>query len=129
MIIGIGCDLSSTERWEDEDMRERLMNRYYSIEEAEYVRSRGRPAKDSAAGIFAAKEAFVKALGTGFIGIPLAEIGVTHDALGAPKYSLTGKAAEAFRQSGADRCHLSISHDGGMAMAFCILEKREEVST
>ncbi len=128
MIIGIGCDLSSVSRWEDEGRRDKLMQRFYSEEEAEYVRSRGRAAKESAAGIFAAKEAFVKALGTGFSGIPPADIGISHNTLGAPKYRLTGKAADAFTKSGANRVCLSISHDGGMAMAFCILEKTDEVS-
>ncbi|MBE0600446.1 MAG: holo-ACP synthase, partial [Firmicutes bacterium] len=77
----------------------------------------------SAAGMYAAKEAFLKALGVGLSGgVALADIGVTHDAHGCPAYALSEKAANAMRQKGAQRSLLSITHDGGIAAAVCVLE-------
>ena len=63
-----------------------------------------------------AQEAFLKALGTG-LSLPLTEVGVTHTALGQPVYALTGRAAE---MVGDGSVLLSISHEGNMAMAFCL---------
>ena len=68
------------------------------------------------AGIWAAKEAFLKAVGTG-LSLPLRDVGVTHTALGQPVYALTGQAADIV---GEGSVMLSITHEGGMAAAVCL---------
>lgn len=75
----------------------------------------------SAAANFAAKEAFLKAAGTGIGGLPLAEIQVLREKSGAPYYALSGAAAAWAAERGAV-LHLSLSHDGGFALAFAVAE-------
>lgn len=77
----------------------------------------------SAAADFAAKEAFLKAAGTGLAApFSLCEIEAVRLPSGAPSYRFSGKTAEwvAARRLTAK---LSLSHDGGMALAFCTLEQ------
>lgn len=126
MIIGIGCDLTDLKRWQQEEWRNKLVSRFFTPEEQSYVQSRGRAAAESAGGIFAAKEALVKALGTGFAGVSPLDVCVIHDAKGKPAYLLKGRAEAIAVEKNVKKCHLSISHDGGMAMAFCILEDEAE---
>ena len=69
---------------------------------------------------YAAKEAVLKALGTGLAGgIEWVEIGVARDG-GPPMVELTGKAAEVAEKAGITDWHLSLSHSGGIAMASVI---------
>ena len=124
MIVGIGTDICSIERFEDEEKRNALMARYYTEDERAYVEGRGKGAAASAAAIFAAKEACAKALGTGFRGFGPSEIEVVHWENGKPGYKLTGEANLLARRRGVDRLHLSLTHDGGVAAAFAVLEGR-----
>ena len=73
---------------------------------------------EAVSGIFAAKEALTKALGTG-IAFELKEISIFHDEAGRPGYSLTGRAAELGE---GDQFWLSITHDAGIAAAVCVRE-------
>ena len=76
----------------------------------------------SAAADFAAKEAFLKAAGTGLAGpFALCEIEAVRLESGAPEYRFSGSSARWMAAHGL-RASLSLSHDGGMALAFCILE-------
>ena len=118
MIQGIGLDLCEIARMEKLLEDDRFLNRFFTEEEIGYIRSRGRGAAQTMAGIYAAKEAFSKALGTG-IAFELKEVSVTHDKAGMPEYCLSGKAEEL---GGGDRFLLSITHDGGTAAAVCIRE-------
>ena len=122
MIRGIGLDLCEVARMVPRAEDERFLKRYFTEAEAAYVRKRGRSAGQSLAGLFAAKEAFAKALGTG-IAFELREVEIIHDAEGCPAYRLSGRAAEL---AGSDRFLLSISHDGGMAGAVCVRESPAE---
>ena len=118
MVKGLGLDLCEITRMEKLLADDRFLNRYFSEEEIRYIRTKGRNAAQTMAGIYAAKEALAKALGTG-ITFNLREAGVSHDEAGHPGYSLTGTAAEL---AGGDRLLLSISHDGGTAAAVCVRE-------
>ena len=124
MIVGIGTDICSIERFEDEEKRNALLSRFYTENERAYIEGRGKGAAASAAAVFAAKEACAKALGTGFRGFGPLEIEVVHNDNGKPGYSLRGEAQALARRKGVDRMHLSLTHDGGLAAAFAVLEGR-----
>jgi phosphopantetheine--protein transferase-like protein len=121
MIRGVGFDLCEIERMEQLAEDERFLNRFFTVQEVAFIRSKGKNKAQTLAGIFAAKEALTKALGTGII-FDLREIDVRHSETGQPCYALTGETAE---KAGSDRFLLSISHDGGMAGAVCIRESAE----
>ena len=77
----------------------------------------------SAAADFAAKEAFLKAAGTGLAApFSLCEIEAVRLPSGAPEYRFSGKTAE-WMVAHHLAAKLSLSHDGGMALAFCTLEQ------
>ena len=120
MTRGVGFDLCEIARMEKLAEDERFLNRFFTKQEAAFIRSNGKNKAQTMAGIFA-KEALTKALGTGII-FDLREIEVQHTETGQPCYALSGEAAE---KAGNKRFLLSISHDGGMAGAVCICEDTE----
>ena len=118
-VRGIGLDLCEIARMEKLLANESFLNKYFTEEEQQYIRGRGQAAAESMAGIYAAKEAFLKATGVGIV-LPLKDVGITHTPLGQPCYHLQGKAAE----FGADdEWMLSITHDAGVAAAVCLWQK------
>lgn len=123
-MIGLGLDLCEVARIEAAiGKNEGFLARYYTPEERAYLAARGQASGQSAAAMFAAKEAFLKALGVGLSGgLAMADVGVSHDALGCPGYALSQAALARMAQRGASRAHLSLTHDAGMAAAVCILE-------
>ncbi len=123
MIVGVGIDLCEIARMEKLLVDGRFLGRYFSLEEQEYIENKGRCAADTMAGIYAAKEALVKALGTGITGTDLQDICVLHDKCGAPYYELRGEYALHAAQRNITNLHLSISHDGGIAAAIAIAER------
>lgn len=121
MILGIGLDLCDVSRMEAALKRGGFLERFFTDGEQAYIRARGKGAAQSMAGHFAAKEAGLKALGCG-IAVPLCEIAVRHDELGAPSFVLTGKALERMHSLGGASIHLSITHTDTMAAAVAVLE-------
>ncbi|MCE5342484.1 MAG: holo-ACP synthase [Eubacteriales bacterium] len=123
-MIGLGLDLCAVARIEAAILaNDGFLLRYYTAEERAYLEARGKMAAQSAAAMFAAKEAFLKALGVGLSGgVAMAEIGVWHDPQGCPGYRLTGRALESMAGKGVREAHLSLSHDAGVAAAVCVLE-------
>jgi holo-[acyl-carrier protein] synthase len=115
MIIGVGVDLVDLTRFENKlDATPALIERIFT--EAE------RSAKpESLAGYWAAKEALIKALGNP-AGLNWHDVSVTKDQLGKPSLQVTGATLERATELGIANWHLSISHDGGMAIAFVIAE-------
>lgn len=72
---------------------------------------------------FAAKEALLKALGTGLgAGTAWREVEVVADGSGSPRLELTGTALRRMEEAGARRSHLSLTHEAGVATAFVLLE-------
>ena len=121
MVKGLGLDLCGISRMERMLSDERFLNRFFTADEIDYILAKGKSAAQTMAGIYAAKEALAKALGTG-IAFDLKEIGICHDEAGMPGYILSGKAAEL----GCGDCFLlSITHDAGIAAAVCVRENRE----
>ena len=124
MIIGLGIDTVSISRIERllEARGDTFLRKVFSEHEIEEGRKRELRAPFFAAR-FAAREAFVKALGTGFRqGASLRDIEVRKGNLGMPELSFGERVKEVLRVKGITRCHLSISHDGDSAQAIVILE-------
>lgn len=125
MIIGIGTDIARIARFEKalERHGERLALRLLGGDERERLMSHPAPAAYLAKR-FAAKEAFVKALGTGLRrGMRWSEIQVVNDALGRPSLALSGRALALAEAAGVRASHLSISDEDAMAVAFVVLER------
>ena len=120
MILGVGLDICQVSRMAEAINHPRFLTRVFSESEQAYLTEKGSRAAESAAGLYAAKEAFLKARGTGIDSLALSQIGVDHDALGRPYYVLGGVYGTEDMAA-----HLSISHDGGVAAAVCVLERRE----
>ena len=124
MIRGIGSDIVEIERIADAlgAHSERFRARVFTEGERDYCDGRPRPPQHFAAR-FAAKEACMKALGTGRAeGVRWRDVEVTRDPSGRPGLELHGRAAEKASEMGVTRCHLSLSHDGDHALAFVVLE-------
>jgi len=122
VIRGIGVDLVGIERMESMLENPGFLTRFFTPEEQAYILARGAAGAQSAAGIYAAKEAMLKALGTGIAPIGLPEVGVTHAPSGAPQAALGPKAEARLRELGAQRAHISITHAEGMAVAVAVIE-------
>lgn len=122
-IFGIGTDIVSVERMEQgvERFGERFAKKLLSREELTEYQQQAYPARFLAKR-FAAKEAAVKALGTGFReGIALGQIQVSHDALGKPLLIWHGVASQHVERHGIKHSYLSISDEKHMAVAFVTL--------
>lgn len=123
VIIGIGTDLCAVSRIEKAIGKEHFYTRVYLEAERTYLETKGRGKAESAAAMFAAKEAVAKALGTGFAkGVAASLIEVTHNENGAPGIRLHEGAKARLDEIGGRRVLLSLSHEGDMAMAFAVIE-------
>ena len=129
MILGIGSDLCNIERIQASVDRfgERFLNRVFTDVERAKAARRPHTMAGTLAKRFAAKEAFSKAVGTGFKrGVFMKDIGVVNLPSGAPTLELTGGAKarlDALTPSGhAMQVHLTMTDDFPWAQAFVVLE-------
>ena len=122
MIVGIGCDIIEIERIARAIKSESFIRRVFTAEEAAYCQRRGQQAAASFAARFAAKEAVLKALGTGLREGSLQEIAVDNDGLGKPLVQLSGHFAMLSRQLGVKNIQISLSHSRDFAVAYVIKE-------
>ncbi len=100
---------------------DRFLDRCFTPAEQEYAQGSSRRLDEHLAARVAAKEAVVKALGTGINhGVAWTDIEVTRDAEGRPGLKLTGEAAKHAEAKGVVSWAISLSHTGGMAMASVI---------
>jgi holo-[acyl-carrier protein] synthase len=132
MIVGIGSDLCNIERIEKSLDRfgDRFLSRVFTDLERAKATSRPLTAAGTLAKRFAAKEAFAKAVGTGFKrGVFMKDIGVVNLASGAPTLRLTGGAKarlDALTPEGhAVDVHLTLTDEYPWAQAFVILVARK----
>ncbi len=116
-----GIDLCEIARMEPMLLKKSFRDRWLTEDEQAWLDARGKTAAQSAAGLWAAKEAFSKAVGRG-LNLPLREIEIVHGELGEPSYKLHGQAAAL---SGGAALSLSITHEGGMAAAVCVLLREQ----
>ena len=122
-LLGVGVDLCGVARIERAIEKAHFYERVFTVEERAYLDKKGRGRAQSAAAMFAAKEAVAKALGTGFAqGVMPWQIEVTHEQSGKPGVLLTGAAQEKFEQIGGRSILLSLSHEGDTAIAFALIQ-------
>ena len=122
MIIGIGTDIVEVPRISKSIENEAFKIKVFSKNEIMYCETKANKA-ESYAVRFAAKEAFLKALGTGLRGdIALNEIEIVNDDLGKPSINLIGKSAQIIVDKKIKTTHLSLSHTKEMAVAMVVLE-------
>ncbi|MBW7848161.1 MAG: holo-ACP synthase [Bacteroidales bacterium] len=124
MIFGIGTDIIEVARIEKQlANNQALKSKLFTHREQIYSEGKSTMYQHYAAR-FAAKEAFFKALGTGYrFGMAFHEIEVVNDELGKPVIHLHGKVADFLRENQIAHVHLSISHVKEMAVAYVVLEK------
>ena len=124
MILGTGIDIVEVYRIRQTIARTpRFVERVFTEGERSYSEGRGVAAAQSYAGRFAAKEAFLKALKTGWRGkITWHDIEVVIEADGGPVLNITGEAQRMLTVLGVERTHISISHTGEHAIAHVIFE-------
>lgn len=123
-IAGIGVDLVEVGRIRalHEKQGDHFLDTCFTPDEVAYALRKAR-AHESLAARFAAKEAVMKALGTGWAeGVSFRGIEVTVAESGAPSILLHGGAAEYARERGIGTIHLSLSHTGAHAIAYAIAE-------
>lgn len=128
MIIGLGCDVVNIERLnKSREFVERFMQRILGEHEFSEIKkiTDSQSLICSLAKRYAAKEAFVKALGTGFRnGIYLRDIEVLHNDLGKPVLKVNGIAKTLLSVNGDNvSVHVSLSDDYPYAQAVVIIEK------
>jgi len=124
VVVGVGVDLvqiarirRAMERWQD-----RFLRRVFTPDEVAYALRRRDPAEHLAAR-FAAKEATLKALGTGLtMGVRWREMEVQRERGARPRLHLTGRTAALGAERGIRVFHVSLTHDGEYAMAQVLAE-------
>ena len=124
MIVGLGIDISEVDRIETAILRrgERFLNRVFTPAEIAYC-EKYKNRFERYAGRFAAKEAGMKALGTGWRrGVRWVDFEVIRLASGRPTLELRGRAQELAARLGVTRISLSITHSANTALAQVIFE-------
>lgn len=119
MIKGVGCDITKIERIEKLMLNTLFTRKVFTSAEQAYVSTKS---IQSAAGLWAAKEAVSKALGTGFVGFSMRDIEILHDENGKPYVELHEGAQKRFEELCGKQLHVSISHESDTAIAFAIVE-------
>lgn len=130
MIIGSGIDIVNIERIENVVKRwgDRFLERVYTDREINWCQRKAHPSECFAIR-FAAKEAFLKAIGSGLRnGIQWTDIEVENDPLGRPFLLFYRRAKEVLQTSRIERTHLTLSHDRPFAVAHVLLEGNDDES-
>jgi len=126
MIYGIGIDIVMVQRIEAALTRwgERFQKKVFTSYEIDYCLQKRDPSPNFAAR-FAAKEAFVKALGLGMRrGVHWKDVEVRRGPLGKPLLKLSGRALRICEQEKIEAHFLSLTHDQGYSSAMVVLEKK-----
>jgi holo-[acyl-carrier protein] synthase len=124
LIVGMGVDIAEVDRIQGAIERhgEVFLRRIYTTREREYC-ERFKNKYERYAGRFAAKEAAMKALGTGWRrGVKWVDLEVVRETSGRPTLSITGEAAKIAQQLGVKSVALSITHTESQALAQVIFE-------
>lgn len=126
-VRGLGIDIVEVERIADLLAKhgDRFVDRCFRPGEQDHPTTGGSevPEAKSIAARWAAKEAFLKALGTDVRDIPYRDIEVVRSAEGPVSLNLHGRALDALKRSGTSKIHLSLSHERHYAVASVLLEE------
>lgn len=122
MIKGIGTDIVEVARIAKDIENPRFIRRVYTEAEQAYCEKRGAQKQESYAARYCAKEAVLKAFGTGLRGGRLTDVEVCNDALGAPYVKLSGYFAELAHKKHIQNVWISLSHSKEYAVAQCVME-------
>jgi len=131
MVFGIGIDIVNIERISRLMTRwgKTFLKRVYTEREISWCHQKSHPSECFATR-FAAKEAFLKAIGSGLRnGIQWTDIEVENDPMGKPLLSIHRKAKEVLQTHGIERTFLTLSHDRPYAVAYVLLEERRDESS
>ena len=121
MIVGIGNDIIEIERIEKAILKEGFKNKVYTQRELENIEKRGNRT-ETYAGIFSAKEAISKAIGTGVRGFSLTDLEILNDDLGKPYVVVSEKLDKILKTKKEDyQIEISISHSRKYATAMAII--------
>jgi len=130
-MIKCGIDILQVSRCEDAVSKMNFADNVFTDAEKEYMSGkleagqiRGYKFFECVAGLFCAKEAVLKALGVGiiYIGV-LKDVEIGHEKSGEPFAKIYGKLAEKFPKHKGKKLAVSISHDGGFAIAECVIDR------
>lgn len=124
MVLGIGMDIQAIPRMEQALLRggKRFLERTFTADEIRYCRRQHKSGQHFC-GRFCAKEAFFKALGTGWAkGVRWTEVEVIRRRSGQPELILTGTAAALAKKARVKKIWLSLSHSREYAAATVVLE-------
>ena len=121
MIVGIGNDIIEIERIEKAILREGFKNKVYTQKELKNIEKRGNRV-ETYAGIFSAKEAISKAIGTGVREFSLTDLEILNDDLGKPYVIVSEKLDKIIKNKKEDyQIEISISHSKKYAIAMVII--------
>ena len=121
MIVGIGNDIIEIERIEKAISKEGFKNKVYTQKELENIEKRG-DRVETYAGIFSAKEAISKAIGTGVREFSLTDLEILNDDLGKPYIVVSEKLDKIIKSKKEDyQIEISISHSKKYAIAMAII--------
>lgn len=125
MIFGIGTDIACVARFAKWAENQELLHRFFNEAELWQGKPGARAAWEHYAVRFAAKEAFSKALGTGFVGLVLKDVWVVKDELGKPSLAFASSAQALLEEKAGKnaRVHLSLSHEKEYAIAYVVIEQ------
>ena len=120
MIRGIGTDIVEIDRISNAIKKDFFLKKAFNDSEIDMAAGRN---KDSfLAGNFATKEAFVKALGTGFRGVELKDLAVLRDELGRPFIKICNNLNRHLQGIDENKIHVSISNTDSLAIAMVVIE-------
>ncbi|WP_338994389.1 holo-ACP synthase [Fusobacterium animalis] len=121
MIVGIGNDIIEIERIEKAISKESFKDKIYTQRELENIKKRGNRA-ETYAGVFSAKEAISKAIGTGVREFSLTNLEILNDDLGKPYVVVSEKLDKIIKSKKEDyQIEISISHSKKYAIAMAII--------
>ena len=121
MILGIGNDIIEIERIEKAISKESFKDKIYTQRELENIKKRGNRA-ETYAGVFSAKEAISKAIGTGVREFSLIDLEILNDDLGKPYVVVSEKLDKIIKSKKEDyQIEISISHSKKYAIAIAII--------
>ncbi len=127
MNIKTGLDILSLTHIRERAQNQRFLNKVFTEYELNYfnskrVKNNEQKEFQTLAGIFCAKEAVLKAMGTGIQKLTyLQDIEIKHDKSGKPYIVVSGKVKELLQELKCVSCDINIAHDGDVAMAVCVL--------